>query len=270
MRITFHNPKYATDVKYFFYLLFSCSFFYSNSVTAIVNIENMRVEAANKTQGFEGKLALDINGDNGNTQKLKSNAGARAQWYEETGTRFIVLNYAYGESSGIKDTDKTFLHFRNIWYKTDDLAWEAFTQFESNEFTRLKSRALVGGGIRWEALQNKTQALYLGFGILRSKEKIEEAALLTDAGVTYNNRLNTYLVHKYAISDHSRIANTLYYQPDIHKTSDYRLLEQFGLLLDVTESLSFKLSVDIFHDSQPAQQIKQTDTSYNVGFEYSF
>ena len=62
----------------------------------------------------------------------------------------------------------------------------------------------------------------------------------------------------------------MFYQPDINDFSDSRLLEQFGLLLDITEKLSLKLSLDISYDSRPPQQIKQTDTSYNVGLEYSF
>ena len=230
----------------------------------------MRVDSAEKTQGNDSRLSLDIDGENGNTQKIKLGAGIRSQWYEETGTRFIVINYEYGESSDVKDTDKTFLHFRNIWYTGSDFSWEAYTQFESNEFTRLKLRALVGGGARWEVMQDKTQAAYLGLGLYRSKEKLDEVPLVTDAGVSYNNRLSSYFIYKYTISDHARIANTVYYQPDFSEVSDYRLLEQFGLLMDITESLSFKLSLEVAHDSKPPQEIKQTDTSYKIGFEYSF
>jgi len=230
----------------------------------------MRVEPTSKTKRFESKLALDIDGDNGNTQKIKAGAGARAQWYEETGTRFIVINYEYGESADVKDTDKTFFHFRNIWHRTETYSWEAFTQFESNEFTRLKLRALAGGGIRWPVLHNDSTAVYIGLGVLRSKEKLDSAPLVTDAGTTYNNRLSTYMVYKHTISKHSRLTNTLYYQPDLSEASDYRMLEQFGLQMDITENLSFRLSLDIAHDSYPPQQIKQTDTGYSAGFDYHF
>lgn len=230
----------------------------------------MRVKSDEKTQGFESKLALDISGKNGNTQKIKAGLGARAQWYKESGTQFAVFNYEYGESSNIKDTDKTFFHYRNIMYSGDNLAWELFTQLESNEFTRLKLRALLGGGIRWEVLKTPDQKAYIGVGAFRSKEELDSAALVTDAGVTYANRLNTYLVYKLSITEHSRLVNTLYYQPDISEPSDYRLLEQFGIQMDITENLSFKLSIDMAHDSESPQLIENTDTSYNTGFEYNF
>lgn len=230
----------------------------------------MRKDSDTKTEGFDAKIALDVSGKNGNTQKVKAGLGGRAQWFDPAGTRFIVLNYEYGESSRVKDTDKTFLHFRNIWYRDKQWAWEVFAQIQDNEFTRLSLRALLGGGFRWRMLNNKSSSVYLGLGVLRSKEKLETVLPATDAGVTYNNRINLYLVNKYNISEHSRIVNTLYYQPDIDEVSDYRLFDQFGLQLDITKDLSFKVSLDISHDSQPPQLIRKSDTSYNTGFEYRF
>lgn len=251
-------------------LVFVCLSFYAETAIAIVNIENMRVDSESKTQGFESMLALDISGKNGNTQKVKAGLGARGQWYKEKGTQFIVLNYEYGESSEIKDTDKTFLHYRNIRYQNKELAWEVFSQIENNKFTRLSLRGLLGAGIRWQILKNSEQISYLGLGAFRSKEKLEEQAPATDYGVTYNNRINLYLVYKYTISDNSRFVNTLYYQPDISDTKDYRLLEQFGLQVDINGNLSFKVSLDMAHDNRPPQLINKTDTSYNTGFEYRF
>ncbi len=248
---------------------------HTGSTYAIVNIENMRVDSADRTQGSDSKLSVDVSGNNGNTQKVNVGVGARFQWYDTEGTRFAVLNYAYGESADVKDTDKTFFHFRNIWYIDQEFAFEAFTQFESNEFTRLNSRALLGAGVRWQVLHKSDVVVYTGIGFFRSREKLDtgeldSGELATDAGVIYNNRLNTYIVYKHSITQHSRLVNTLYYQPDIDETSDYRLLEQFGLQMDITENLSFKLSIDVSHDSEAPQSIKQTDTSYNSGFEYSF
>lgn len=243
---------------------------YSSSAAAIVNIENIRVSGEDKTEGFDGKINLDISGKSGNTQKIKAGLGGRIQWYKKTGTRFVVLNYEYGESSDIKDTDKTFLHFRNIGYQNKEWAWEIFAQFESNEFTRLSLRTLLGGGFRWRILHDKGQTAYLGLGVFRAKEKLESSVLVTDEGISYNSRLNLYAVYKYTISDHSRFLNTIYYQPDMSDMEDYRLLEQFSLQLDITDNLSFKVSVDVAHDNRPPQLIKQTDTSYNTGFEYKF
>ena len=247
-----------------------CFLCYSGLVNAIVNIENMRVKADEKKEGVDTKLSFDFGGKNGNTRKFNAGLGGRIQWYEPEQTRFVLLNYEYGESSSNKDTDKTFLHFRNIWSHDKALAWEAFAQIEQNEFTRLNSRVLLGGGARFKVMQENKQSLNLGLGIFRSKEKLDFSLATTDSGVTYNNRVNLYMVYKYTISNHSRLSNTLYYQPDISDVADYRLFEQFRLQLDVSENLSFNLSLDVVRDSRAPQSIKATDTTYKTGFEYSF
>lgn len=255
--------------------LINCGFLllilFSQPVIAIVNIENMRVGSDKQLSGFVGKMSFDVNGKNGNTNKIKAGFGSRLQWYQKEATYFIVLNYEYGESADIRDTDKSFLHLRSIWRKSDFLSWELFTQLESNEFTRLTLRALLGGGARFNLMSDSdTHAMYLGLGGFRSKEKLDEQVGTTDAGESYVSRANLYLVYKYIISKHSRLTNTLYYQPDINEASDYRLLKQFGLQVDINDHLAFKVSLDIVHDNKPPQNIKKTDISYITGFEYRF
>jgi len=257
-------------VKYLPKVLFLSVISYTEVSVAIVNIENMRVQSNEKTEGVDKKLAFDISGKNGNTQKIKAGLGGRVQWYEKEATRFIVVNYEYGESADVKDTNKTFVHLRNIQYQSKSFAWESFVQITEDEFTRLDSRMLLGGGARLNLLNLDDKSVDLGIGVFREREKLNIVPLTTDAGVVYNNRMNLYLVYKSTLSSHSRLSSTLYYQPDINEISDYRLFEQFALQLDITENFSFNLSVDIAHDSQPAQLIKGTDTTYNTGFEYNF
>ena len=257
-------------MKYLQNLLFLSVISYTEASIAIVNTENMRVEASEKTEGVDKKLAFDISGKNGNTQKIKAGLGARVQWYEKDATRFIVVNYEYGESADVKDTNKTFVHLRNIQYQSKNFAWESFAQIAEDEFTRLDSRMLLGGGVRLKLIKSEDKSVDLGLGLFREREKLDLVPLTTDAGVDYGNRMNLYLVYKSTLSSHSRLSSTLYYQPDINEMSDYRLFEQFALQLDITENLSFNLSVDIYHDSKPAQLIKGTDTTYNTGFEYNF
>lgn len=251
-------------------LFFALLLLHSIQASAIVNIENMRIDTTNKIEGMDSTINLDISGDNGNTQKIQAGLGARAQWYAPQGTHFIVFNYEYGESADIKDTDKAFLHGRSINYLSDTQAWEVFTQIESNPFTRLELRALVGAGLRWELSKSEGVASYAGVGLFRSREELDPESMTTDTDTVYNTRLNTYLVLKYKISPHARLVNTLYYQPDINDSSDYRLLEQLGLQMDITEKLSFKISLDVSHDSMAPQTIRATDTRYRTGFEYNF
>jgi len=238
---------------------------------AIVNIENMNLLDDDKRQGFETELGLDISGKNGNTSKRKTGFDSRFQSFKDSGTHFLVLSYEYGESSDVKDTDKSFMHLRHIGYVTDTLAWEAFAQLESNEFTRLSLRSLAGGGVRYKMSKpSETQSSYLGAGMFRSKEKLEQDPVATDEGSDYATRANLYIVNKFKLSGTASLSNTFYYQPDLSETSDYRLLEQFRFKVDVTQKLSIILSLDVSRDSRPPQNIERSDSSYTTVINYRF
>ena len=244
---------------------------FASSVNAIVNIESMQLGKSDRAKDFAGQLNLAINGKNGNTSNFKAGLGGRAQWFKPGYTRFIVVNYEYGESSDVKDTDKSFLHIRHIADITPDFAWEVFAQLERNEFTRLSVRALAGGGVRWGLIEQPVNhELDLGLGAFYSVEKLDEQAGTTDGGRDELARGNIYLVYKYKISDHARLSNTVYYQPAFEEASDYRLLDQFGLQVDLTDRLSLNVSIDVAKDNQPPQNIKKTDSSYTTSLAYQF
>ena len=52
--------------------------------------------------------------------------------------------------------------------------------------------------------------------------------------------------------------------------SDFRLLEDATLSVKMTDTLSLNLSLNLAHDSKPPQSVKNTDTTYSTGVEYSF
>lgn len=244
---------------------------YVSPVQAIVNFENMDLVSDQSRLGFEAHVGLDIVGKNGNTSTRKTGFDSRLQWFKPQNTEFLVFNYEYGETSDIKVTDKSLVHLRHINYRTDSLSWEAFGQLQNNEFTRLSLRSLVGGGLRFKlGINSDSHSSYLGTGLFRSKETLEQDASATDEGTEYATRANLYLVNKVKLSETASLSNTLFYQPDLDGASDYRLLEQFRFKVKITEQLAIILSLDVSHDSQPPQNIERSDSSYTTGFSYRF
>jgi len=243
----------------------------TQSAQAIVNIENMNLQSDQARQGVEVQVGLDISGKNGNTSKQKAGFDSRFQWFKESGTHFLVLSSEYGESTDVRDTNKSFIHLRHIGYVSDTLSWEAFAQLTSDEFTRLSLRSLAGGGVRYKLGKlSETHSTYLGAGMFRSKETLEEDPGATDEGSTYANRANLYMVNKFKLSETSSLSNTLYYQPDLSDASDYRVLEQFRFQVSITQKLSIILALDVSRDSRPPQNVKRSDTSYTTGLNYRF
>ena len=109
---------------------------------AIVNTEDLR--AKEPVTGFSGNVALATSAQTGNTDKSDVSIGSRLTWYEKPIINFIVFNYDYGKNSGVRDTNKGFLHARHVHGITERLAWEAFAQAQKDEFTRLTYRGVQG------------------------------------------------------------------------------------------------------------------------------
>ena len=245
-----------------FLLLFTCSILASNAF-AIVNIENIRVQKSE--DGFSGQLEIDASLQSGNTNNTRIGIGSRLQWIRGNQTNFLVLNHDYGEKSGIRDINKSFLHGRHIIQQNKKWAWEAFGQLEQNEFTRLSLRTLAGGGVRRTLREEADKsAIYLGLGGFYSTERLD------DNSTTDLVRANLYFVVKHAFNQNTHFIGTAYYQPAVSNLGDYRALGQVALSVAISKKLDLKLSLDLANDSQPPTGVKSTDTSFRTGIEYRF
>jgi putative salt-induced outer membrane protein YdiY len=237
---------------------------------AIVNAEDLRVQKP--VPGFSGNFAAAIAGQTGNTEKSAVSLGSRLTWYEKPDTNFIVFNYDYGKTGGVRDTNKGFLHARHVHDITDRRAWEAFAQAQKDEFTRLTYRGLLGGGARLVAYRaaDDSLALITGIGAFYSREKLDDRAGTTDAGIDTLVRGNFYFVVKYRLNDTVALGSTTYYQPATSDFGDFRALEQAALHVGLTDRLDLKISLDIAYDSRPPQLVDKTDVTYRTGIEYRF
>ncbi|MFQ5597814.1 MAG: YdiY family protein [Nitrospiria bacterium] len=235
----------------------------------IVNIEAIRSEATQK--GFSGHFELSVNGRSGNTDKITTHTATRFQWHQNKHTGFAVLRYAYGESAGNRDTNKTFLHARYIHKMSPGRSEEAFIQGESDEFARLSFRGLAGAGLRFQLSNHpRKQTAYLGTGAFYVVESLEARPGTTDARTEQFWRFNTYLSYQRRLNENVHFISTTYYQPAIENFSDYRILEEAGFTISMTDQLKLNLSLDIIHDSKPPQSVEKTDVTYRTGIEYAF
>ena len=239
------------------------------SAQAIVNIESLRAGAP--PPGYSGAMNLSVNGQSGNTDKLGINAGARLQWHGGAVTDFAILRYSYGATDGVEDANNLFTHARHILQASDRTAYEEFIQAERNIFNRLSFRGLIGGGVRLKLAETPDiKSLHLGLGGFFSRETLEKRAGLTDSGSENMWRFNIYLNYVQRLNDSVRVLSTTYYQPAVDDFSDYRLSEEAALSVRMNDSLSLNVSLELSRDSKPPQAVKNTDTTYSTGIEYSF
>lgn len=243
-------------------LLWSCT------AQAIVNIEGMRDQATGP--GLSGTLNLSVSGANGNTEKFATSAGVHLLWRHTRASTLFIASHDYGSSNQVRDTNKSFIHIREVVPHSERFAYEGFVQGERNEFTRLSLRTLFGAGVRMRLHGNDVGATWLGTGAFHSTEKLEDNPLYSDGGTERLWRGNIYLAIAYHLHNNISVESTSYYQPALSDTGDYRLLEQASVRFTINNHLSLRLTLDINHDSRPPESVKQTDVNYLSGLEYSF
>lgn len=236
---------------------------------AVVNMESLHLQEP--ADGFTGEIEVSASGASGNTDKSSLAAGTRLQWHAGRQTSFLVLNHASGETSGVRDTYRSFAHARHIVQVRPRWAGELFAQGEEDEFARLAFRGLIGGGVRYALLQRAAQsAAFLGVGAFHQSETLTATAGTTDRGTERSWRGNFYLVLKHHFSETVRVISSTYYQPDVASAGDFRLLENAALDVALTDSLALRVGLEVRHDSRPPETVEETDVTYRTGLNLTF
>ncbi|MDH5377862.1 MAG: DUF481 domain-containing protein [Gammaproteobacteria bacterium] len=236
---------------------------------AIVNLESLHIGLPE--EGVSGSLQLGINGAEGNSRTTRASFGSRVQQRHQKTTRFVALNTDYGNSFGVEDKNKSFLHIRQIEQISQSLAWEAYTQAERNKFARLNFRGLAGGGARFTlGAHTPDKAIFFGLGGFYSREVLDSDGSETEDTDGEFYRLNTYFVFKRKLASGTVFMSTSYFQPSIEDAKDFRFLEDASLLFKFTENTQFRITLNLFHDNRPAERVKKTDVDYSTSFVYRF
>lgn len=240
---------------------------FSQSAYAIVNMESLHT--GTPKEGFSGKVELALSSTSGNTEKKDYALGSRLQWHKEKITDYLLLRGAYGESAGVKTTEKSFLHARHIYQYWPRLAAEGYVQAEQDTFARLEFRGLVGAGGRYTLYQRDDHGVvYLGLGAYYSKERIDDN--YPDGGTDKLWRGSTYLILKYQATANTTLVSSSYYQPAFEGADDYRMLEQATMKVKLNDMLSLVFSADYSFDSQPPIGVEKRDITYTTSFSLEF
>jgi len=244
-------------------------FFLPVSALAIVNVEQAIIGPAE--EGLHNRIEASVDGASGNTEKVGVKAELLSHWQHGSHADFLLLQYAYGKSSGLLDTNRFFAHLRHRTQISERWGVEGFGQLGRDPFARMSLRTLLGGGVRWTLMEESKKAgVYLGLGIFHEHEKLSFRSGTTDPLESRVWRANSYLVLKRRLNEQVRLYSTTYYQPEMSQVADYRLLEQLSVAIKLDENLDLKLGVDITHDSRPPQGVKRTDLRYSTGITIDF
>ncbi len=234
-----------------------------------VNTEAMR--RADSTLGWHAGLAADLGIIAGNSSLVQLRSNLRLDYLTERGRTFFVTQYQTGTQGDSLFLNKGFAHLRGVRYLRHSRAIEGFVQQEFNEFINLRSRSLVGGGLRLEFARPADSTagalgLNLGIGLMWERE-----ALTGEAQEIVNLlRSTNYVVLRWTADDRLVLFSTAYFQVDTGSLSDYRIIWDGGLSITLFHRLALNLKVDLRYDSEPPGEVKSYDIELTNGLSYSF
>ncbi len=248
--------------------------FFAVPALAITNIESQRLKPL--PEGISGQVEFQFDGKSGNSDEEDYALSGRLNLKKQEDLWFLIASREYDKANGTKDEDKSFAHGR--WVHSFDNIWagEAYVQYQDNEFTRLLSRYLAGGGFRYTVIEQSDElSLALGAGAFYVKEEEDLGTYETDRDYL---RFNSYVSYKQQINDHVSIVSTAYYQPRASEFEDFNILWNTSLFTKLGENLKLRLAFNASHDSEPpknpdadpAIDVDSTDVEYSVSVIYEF
>jgi len=233
-------------------ILISCFAVSHNLISQVVNIEKMRKQDEDGSKGNIGFGFFFID----NTKKIATFKNSIDFQYDHGPNTFILIN-----DLNLMSVDKNnlvnagFQHIRYNYTIKDSSFFtiEAFFQHQYNTIKLLKRRLLLGVGPRLRLLNTDRSRMYLGAISMYENEQLSDSSLTLKKLA----RLSSYFSFTCDILENLRINNITYYQPAFNNLGNFRISAESSIELKITNSLSFKVGLQLNYDSKPPENIQK-------------
>ncbi len=228
----------------------------------ILNTERFQLS---EVDGFHLSASFSMNGDRGNSEVLNiASSGIVGVLAGSHWTRFIFGGkFLSNEERSI--LDNRFGQIRYSYIFSDRTQSFHFVQAQRNETLRLRSRWLLGSGLRHTIVESERTSLSLGTGLMGEWERLNADAVGEgDPTESEALRMANQAIYSFELASGARILNILYFQPDITDFSDLRVLNDLGLVVPVTEHVRLTLSVEWRRDTRPPSELGKDDLTFSM------
>jgi len=226
----------------------------------VVNIENKRIY--DDTTGWSGNMSGAFSAIQNNDLLFTANFRPTAQYKTKKQNYFLIGDFSYSKGKEKVYANAGMFHFRFAQrIKESPWKWESYAQIQYNELLDQAYRSLVGTGLRWKFYDNKNWKFFAGSSAYYETEKISTTGQI-NKDMRWSNYLSWFIDPKTFFS----FTGATYYQPNWQNFDDFRLLGQYTLSFKVTTRFSVKTDFTFFHDSKPADGVRNTIYSSTFGF----
>ena len=220
---------------------------------AIVNIEDMRRE---NEIGFFTSISLALSASRGNNVSDAISAQIRFDNNTDRYDSFLVIKKDERKTNTVKWNDATMAHARFVLKNESIYDLEMFVQHGKNPFRRYLQRDVIGVGTRITINDNAR----LGLGLLsENEEDLNQLTIRTQ-------RLASYYHNDYEVFENIGFNLTLYYQPSLSSSEDYKASVIGALDFKVNEKFKVTLQYNTFYDSRPPATAMKRDEGIATNF----
>lgn len=217
-----------------------------------------------KNNSSQGSFKLGLNSQNGNVNRERYKVSS-LNLYKKTKNTWIAMGeYQYGETFDEEDTRQGSAHLRYTRVLSNLLQSEIYTQIQFNKFQKLNSRKLGGAGLRTtnSFFEEKLKTSF-GLGAFYEDEELEKQD-------DVNNPRGNIYAGVLISSEYFNFSSTVYYQPNIEDTEDYRVNLNLGVETQLGKTLFQQISYSMVKDTRPPTRIAKTDGTFlvEVGARY--
>lgn len=233
-----------------------------------INTEKFRMDS--DSVGLTGIVDIDITAITGNTDLQFINLGGRLNYNWGESYTFFVADGGFGWDDGERIFDQALLHVRHVHSISELIQAEAFAQIDFNKSRLLTERELLGGGLRLRVMKSENIKLRIAASYFYEIERYDVPENSVHGKNLFANRISTYFTFEYEIKDDIKLISITYYQPQIGKLDDFRILSDNSLIIKLSSFVDLKTSFNLRYDAKPPETIKGTDTFTKFGFTFKF
>lgn len=238
------------------------------SAQVILNTERFQLD---EVEGFH--LGADLSGSvqRGNSEVLNISTSGMTGVLSGRHWPRLIFGGNYLSDAERSILDQQFVQLRYSYVVSPETRTFHFVQAQKNETLLLRSRWLLGTGVRRTLVDSEQATLAMGTGVMGEWERLDpERVGPEDATSLEAIRVANLAVASWEFAGGARLLNILYVQPDLGDFGDVRVLNDLGLAVPVTTWVRTTLSLEWRRDSNPPSTLERDDLTLNVGIGIDF
>lgn len=244
----------------------------------ILNVEKSRIKE-DSANYFIGKVGLSFtlhnrDEDEGGTNIFIGLIANTNTAYLSKKNSYILINYINYTALGDQEASHTgYTHFRANFLRQKKVSTEAFTQYQYDLGRGLRTRWLVGAGLRIKLIANESTTFIFGPGVMYEFEDWVSPIENQESRKVDMIKSSNYLSLNKKLTDQVNLNTIAYYQTgydDSIASFRHRVSGEINLTINITQKLSLATAFNCTFENKPIVPVNKFIYTVTNGLEYNF